>query len=589
MQKAPPFGNSNFFSAGVSDGTEATYDAFAENAAVYQVSSSGTEAIATWSTRAAHVSSGGKQLVRLHGGEGRIEPDGSASVEWSGSWSVNFYGGLVPFTFTDPALLVDADGAGTLSAAMSGCESSQANPTECTPFAAVPDVTVATFSGVEVDPTGAVTIAPDYAGVEVTVPTPFVPQNRLVAGWGSWPQPFVDFQVKTGLSSHWYSSGGTFDPHKAPSPFVVDFNGEALPDEPPAKPVAPPSGPQPKPAVNSPAPSGEEAMISATARSQALDGKRRATVATVACPGDGFCAVIAPGRVILKIGGKRYRAKVITPKTLDGGTDATIEVRLSKAALRKLGRKTARGRLAVSVRSPAGSVRRIVLVRIRKGSKRKGGKEAGPIGIGGPKSGPISAEPQPLARPASAVDVSGVKVSWAPRDSWVRYASSGVATGDGILLSNGAAGTSSTASPCPDRPSTSDAQLPYSIAFAPKAGWYDPASGTAALHGQGSVSFRWAAHSIDLTASDPEIEINGAASRAIFRFSGSGGTAYPNQRAPLISLDLGSQPTVTSGKTLTYHLMRGTLTPDGVNVFAGFYTPPDNDEFGCVSVEFTVP
>lgn len=35
--------------------------------------------------------------------------------------------------------------------------------------------------------------------------------------------------------------------------------------------------------------------------------------------------------------------------------------------------------------------------------------------------------------------------------------------------------------------------------------------------------------------------------------------------------------------------MRGTLTADGVNVFAGFYAPPDNDEFGCASVEFTMP
>ena len=56
------------------------------------------------------------------------------------------------------------------------------------------------------------------------------------------------------------------------------------------------------------------------------------------------------------------------------------------------------------------------------------------------------------------------------------------------------------------------------------------------------------------------------------------------------SLDTAGRPTVTNnGKTLTYSLMRGTLTPDGVNVFAGFYPPPDNDEFGCVSVEFTVP
>ena len=65
---------------------------------------------------------------------------------------------------------------------------------------------------------------------------------------------------------------------------------------------------------------------------------------------------------------------------------------------------------------------------------------------------------------------------------------------------------------------------------------------------------------------------------------------YPNQRASLLSLDTAGRPTVSNGgKTFTYSLMRGTLTADGVNVFAGFYTPPDNDEFGCVSVEFTTP
>lgn len=590
MQKVPFSGGSNFFSAGTSDGEEATYDAFADNAAVYQVSSTGVETLAGWATRADHVSNGGEQLVRLYGGDARIEPDGSTIVQWDGSWSVNFYGGLVPFTLSDPELVVEADGTGALSAEMSGCESSQVNPNECTPFAPVPDVTVATFSGAEIDPAGTVEIAPDYGGVEVDVPVPFVQQNRTAAGWGAWPQSFVDFQVKTGLSSHWYSSGGAFDPDKPPSPFAVDFSGEGLPAEPEPKPEPKAADAGPK-APASDGPTGEPALISAAGKSQPLGRKRVAKVARLACPADGFCAVIVPRRVKLRIARRAYRAKVIAPRILEAGDTAVVKVKLSRAALRKLGRRRAKGRLVVVVRSQSETTRRVIVLRVRKGGKGKRGKQGGgPVGVDGPSSGPISAEPPLLARPASAVDVSGVKVSWAPRDSWVRYASSGVAAGDGILLSNGAVGTNSTASPCPDRTSESDAQLPYSIEFAPQASWYDPASGVAGIYGQGSVTFRWAAHSIDLTASDPEIEINGASSRAIFRFSGSGGTAYPDQRASLVSLDLSGKPTVSGdGKTLAYDLMRATLTPDGVNVFAGFYNPPDNDEFGCVSVEFTLP
>jgi Htaa len=363
MQKVPFFGDSNFFSAGASDGEEAAYDAFADNAAVYQVSSSGAETLATWATRAAHVSSGGHQLVRLYGGDARIEPDGSARVEWDGSWSVNFYGGLVPFAFTDPELVVDADGAGNLIADMSGCESSQANPNDCTPFAAVPDVTVATFSGVEVDPAGAVTIAPDYAGVEVTVSVPFVPQDRVVAGWGAWPQSFVDFQVKTGLSSHWYSSGGAFDPYKAPDPFTVDFDGEALPSEPRPEPTSPAGNRQPKPGS---ATDGGTAQISTAGGARPVSRKRLATIATLACPGDGFCAVVAPRWVELRIAGKLHRARVIAPRVLEAGAGGEVKVRLSKALLRKLGRRTATGRMPVMVRSQAGAVRRMVAVRIRR-------------------------------------------------------------------------------------------------------------------------------------------------------------------------------------------------------------------------------
>lgn len=208
-----------------------------------------------------------------------------------------------------------------------------------------------------------------------------------------------------------------------------------------------------------------------------------------------------------------------------------------------------------------------------------------------PQAGPISNEPRLLERPATAVDVSGVEVTWFPRDSWVRYVSTGTGPNDGIFTGNGASTSTSTASPCPDRPSSSSAQLPYTIHFSPAASWYDPVSGKAGIYGTGDVSFRWASHTIDLSAANPEVEINGAESRVIFRFNGGAGTPYPNQRADLVALDVTAGPTQVSedGKTFSYEFVRGTLTPNGVSVFAGFYTPPDNDEFGCVSVEFTTP
>lgn len=613
MQKTPPAGGSNYFSAGASTGKEATYRSVAGDVAVFQVSAGGEEKVATWATRAAHLGSGGKQLVRLYGGAARIEPDGSATVDWQGSWSVNFYGGLVPFTFADPELSVAADGSGSLTASMSGCASSQANPSECVPFALVPDVTVATFADVEIDPEGAVAIAPDYAGVEVNVPVPYAPQFRGGTGWGAWPQSFVDFQAKTGLTSYWYTSNSGFDPDKPPAPFTVDFAGATAPEppveeQPPGNPPSDPPASTPRqstPAGSSPAPKaqaqpGQAAVVPSKLRRQ-LAGKRPARLATLSCPAGASCAVKAPRRVGVKIADRRYSFVVLAPRRIAAGKKAALRLRLpgpTRAALAERGRRTTvklrlragskAYELRVTLRGVGRGKVRLLAARVKALAASESGATA-PVSTG-IRSEPIAAEAGLLPRPASAVDVSDVRITWYPRDSWVRYASSGVAAGDGVTVGNGATGRSSTASACPDRPSTSDAQLPYAIDFAPKASWYDPASGQAGIYGQGSVAFRWKAHTIDLNASDPEIELTGASSRAIFRFQGSGGTPYPDQRAALVSLDTAGRPTVSNGgKTFTYDLMRGTLTEDGVKVFAGFYTPPDNDEFGCVSVSFTTP
>jgi hypothetical protein len=359
LQKAPPFGGSNYFSAGISHGSEASFKGHEGNAFVFQIAPGGPEAVATWATRANHVGSGGSQQVRLYQGSGRVEADGSALVEWDGSYSVNFYGGLAPFTLTDPVLTVDDAGDGELTADLVGCASSKANPAVCTPLPPASDVTVATFSGVEVDPAGELTVTPDYAGVEVEVPSGTPEQNRTVAGWGAWPQSFVDYQVQTGLAAYWYSSGGTADPDKRPAPFTVDFAGG---DPPLVEPLTPGGGAKPPvpPAPAAPVPPS----VSAAKGVQAVGPKRRAKVATLRCPGASPCKVKAPRNAPVRIGGRTYWAEVFAPATIPGGGSATVRARLGAAALTALGEGRATLRVQLQVRSDEGLAKLLARVPI---------------------------------------------------------------------------------------------------------------------------------------------------------------------------------------------------------------------------------
>ncbi|PWD50194.1 hypothetical protein C8046_05475 [Serinibacter arcticus] len=222
VQKAPPVGGSNYLSAGVSNGEQADYRVGSGSALVLHRSAAGQVSVPTWSTRAATAPvAGASQVARLNGGTAVIADDGSAVVTFTGSFSVNMYGGMVPFTIVDPQVTIAANGTGELVADLVGYASTMANPVKV-PLAPVADVTIATFSGVSLNPAGRTTITPRYEGERVTVPAGTTQQNRQVAGWGSWPQEFVDFQVATGLSSYWYSSGGAADPDKKPLPFTLN-------------------------------------------------------------------------------------------------------------------------------------------------------------------------------------------------------------------------------------------------------------------------------------------------------------------------------------------------------------------------------
>jgi hypothetical protein len=305
LQRLAPNGQPNHFSAGPSDGQQATYRAGADGVRVFQVPAGGKPVPASWTSRGAHTTGGGRQLVRLVDGHAEIAADGSARVTWDGAFSVNFYGGLVPFTVDDLELAVAADGTGTLRGDLSGYGASMADPGDRHPVAPAADVEIATFDGVEIDPDGQVEIAPRYAGVEVEAPAGFAAQDRLTGGWGAWPQRLVDFHGATGLAPYWYSSGGVFDAHKAPLPFTVDFSGAGS-QVPPIDDPPPNNGGGGEPPRGGEIPAAKRASTMRLTVGRGSFGRRARATVRVAVAGGAPAA----GKVTVRVAGRRRAAKL---------------------------------------------------------------------------------------------------------------------------------------------------------------------------------------------------------------------------------------------------------------------------------------
>jgi hypothetical protein len=191
----------------------------------------------------------------------------------------------------------------------------------------------------------------------------------------------------------------------------------------------------------------------------------------------------------------------------------------------------------------------------------------------------LGAEPPVAKRPSGAVDVRSATVTWHVLDSFIRY----LASGEGTAISGGA-----TNGPREVLPGSSSSFV-YSFGFPFRSGWYDATTGSAATTFRGKVAFRFKAHTIDMSAADPEVEINGSSSRVIFRMDGKDGTALGGTRGVLVDLDLSkaaSKSVSADGRTHTYHRIPGTIPANaGSSVFAGFYAP--GQAFGAISLSFT--
>ena len=248
------FGGCNFLSAGVAGDTGSSrlwteadgfYSAAEGDVSIVKPTTTGDLVPASWATKcqtpagtpvtASSATSLTGNAVRFGGGSGTSAADGSVRVEWDGSFTVAFYGGLTYWSATDPVLTLDAAGNGQLTAVASGYGTSMEDMTQWVPIAGQ-EIVLADIVGASVSDSG-FTTTPTYLQVPVTSAS--TPQTTTGANWGSFPQSFVDFQQLTGQSSYWYSSGGARDAAKPTTPLAVSYTLASAPVEPeePAEPA----------------------------------------------------------------------------------------------------------------------------------------------------------------------------------------------------------------------------------------------------------------------------------------------------------------------------------------------------------------
>ncbi|MET0931208.1 MAG: hypothetical protein ABWX74_16935 [Aeromicrobium sp.] len=189
--------------------------------------------------------------VVISGGTGSVDAaKGSATIQWTGSFSVVYYSGYSFFYVTDPKLTVDA-GIGTLTGTLSGFRSSMDDMTTWEPVAPVPGVVLANLGAVDLTADLGFTATPAYQGVKTPAG---VTQNPASAHPGAFPESFVAYQVASGTGSYWYSSGGTADAHKVALPVTISYAAGA-----PVKVVPKPGKTVKAPAVDNDAPDAPDA------------------------------------------------------------------------------------------------------------------------------------------------------------------------------------------------------------------------------------------------------------------------------------------------------------------------------------------
>lgn len=231
-------GMPNYWSAGITDGTQSTYVPTNGNVTVYKQVGANRVPVGTGAASWANlrISSDGQTQATLANklqfgqsavftaGTGSRNPStGATVIQWTGTFSVNFYGGLMPFWIRDPKLTVAANGAATVTAQAQGIVGDRETQTGTT-LSPWTNVTLHTFTA-PANQTS-YTVTPAYLGVTAPsgLTTPQVGKEWSNPSiWGSWPASWVNFQETLGLGSFWYTSGVNSDQYKVTKPVSINY------------------------------------------------------------------------------------------------------------------------------------------------------------------------------------------------------------------------------------------------------------------------------------------------------------------------------------------------------------------------------
>ncbi|MCI1787316.1 MAG: hypothetical protein LKI58_04520 [Actinomyces sp.] len=262
------YGGCNFLSAGEAGDAGSSrlwqasdvgtlYQASEGNTSVLKPDSEGDLVAASWETRCQNrygTSIGGRtagltitgsgtpaeqptyseNVVRIAGGSGTLDPStDSAHIEWDGSFTIVYYGGMTYWSISDPVLDVE-NGTGTITGTASGIGASMDDPTRWEPLESMEDMHLADLSGVEVSESG-IEVTPDFLGV--SVPDEINGRNSQAertsaneSWWGAFPASWLEFNTRTQQDSYWYTTDGgakTIQPRKPAAPISI-----AVPDRP---------------------------------------------------------------------------------------------------------------------------------------------------------------------------------------------------------------------------------------------------------------------------------------------------------------------------------------------------------------------
>ncbi|WP_029150744.1 hypothetical protein [Microbacterium indicum] len=248
-------GGCNFLSAGLAgdagsarEWTEADglYAASAGDVEIQKPDASGAWTAASWDAKcldrsgsavsASSLASSTESQLVITGGAGEATADG-VEIDWSGSFTVAFYGGMSYWSATDPHLSLDASGDGVLTARLSGYASSRDDMSRWAPIAQ-DDVVLAEIRGADVASDG-FAVVPEYLGVEAAISGQSARTAENAAYWGAFPASFLGFQERLGQAGYWMSTGGQRDQAKPATTLYVDFDART------ATPPSPGSAPAP--------------------------------------------------------------------------------------------------------------------------------------------------------------------------------------------------------------------------------------------------------------------------------------------------------------------------------------------------------